>query len=140
MLVVYRPRAMKATRVILIVCEIFLTVATIVSGISMLAGFLEQGDALEDTWFSDFTIPALILIFVHGGLAVAGTVVLLKRVTWAPFVTFSSGMAMVIWICVQMTMVQYSWMQPAFLGLGVVIAALSQVLYWGERRRRLAPA
>jgi hypothetical protein len=131
---------MKVTRVVLIVCEIFLAVSTIVSGISMLVGFLKPGDALKDSWFSDFTIPGILLIVVLGGLAVAGTVVLLKRLPWAPFVTFSSGMAIIIWICVQMTMVQYSWMQPAFLGLGVVIAALAQVLYWGERRRRLAQA
>jgi hypothetical protein len=127
--------AVKATRIILIVCEIFLAVATIVSGISMLAGWLKAAPGvLDDSWFRSFTIPAFILIFVIGALAVAGTVVLFKRVPWAAFITFSSGMSIIIWICIQMTMIQYSWMQPAFLGLGVVIAVLSQVLYWVPRR------
>lgn len=88
--------------------------------------------------FQDFFIPGLILFAVLGIGPVLVTLALwlrprwrwlrgLERLTrehWAWSAALAVGAALVIWIAVQLLLVDFFWLQPALLALGLVILAL----------------
>jgi hypothetical protein len=86
---------------------------------------------LEDTPFSDYTIPSAILGTVVGGSMTTGAIAVWQRNRLAGELSMAAGGILATWIAVQVTIWRgRSWMQPASLAAGLVTAAL------GERVRR----
>lgn len=80
--------------------------------------------------FSDYLIPGLVLggLFGIGSLVVAAMG--LRRSRLAPFLAFAIGCAQMIWISVELAIIQeFSFLHPACFGLGLVIAVAS--VPWG---------
>lgn len=127
---------MKALPATLIVIETFAGLSAVASAVSYAAGVLELDPAdLEGTFFSSYTVPMLILGIVLGGGGLLATILLLRRARSGPFFAFANGCAFMIWILIQITMIEYSWLQILYFGLGLVIVVLAFPLC----RRALRP-
>ena len=80
---------------------------------------------LDGSPFSDFLIPGLILLLVLGVLPLVATAGLWLGRRWAWYAAFAVGCALMIWILVEITIVPFSWLQPAFGVVGVLIFAVA---------------
>lgn len=81
--------------------------------------------------FPDYTIPGLVLggLFGIGSLVVAGMG--LAHVRIAPFLAFAIGCAQMIWIGVELAIIQeLSFLHPTFFGVGLVIAVSAAKWGW----------
>jgi hypothetical protein len=121
------------------VCIAFLVVlglGAIAGGIALLAqpdGSVMHFDValLAGTPFTDYTVPGLILggLFGIGSFIVAGLG--LARYRIAPFLAFAIGCAQMIWIVVELAIIEeLSFLHPAFFGIGLIIAATA--VPWGR--------
>lgn len=80
--------------------------------------------------FTDYLVPGLILggLFGIGSLVVA--VMGVRRSRLAPFLAFAIGSAQMIWIVVELAIIQeLSFLHPVFFAVGAVIAA--SAVPWG---------
>lgn len=85
---------------------------------------------LAGTPFSDYVVPGLILggLFGIGSLVVAGMG--LRRSRLAPFLAFAIGCAQMIWIVVELAIIEeLSLLHPLFFGIGLFIAIAA--VSWG---------
>jgi urea transporter len=81
---------------------------------------------LDGSPFTDYLVPGLILggMFGFGSLLVAAMGML--RLRAAPFLAFIIGCGQMIWIAVQLTIIEeFSFLHPTMFGVGLVIAAAS---------------
>jgi hypothetical protein len=85
---------------------------------------------LEGSPFTDYFVPGLIL---GGGFGIGSLVVAamgLRRSRLAPFLAFAIGSAQMIWIVVELAIIQeVSFLHPVFFGIGLVIAV--SAVAWG---------
>lgn len=80
---------------------------------------------LDGSPFSDFLVPGLILLLVLGVLPLVAVVGLWLGARWAWYAAVAVGCALMIWILVEITMIPFSWLQPAFGVVGVLIFAVA---------------
>ena len=92
-------------------------------------------ERLSRTPFSNFLLPGLILFLFNGVFPAITIYGLLQRPDWRWIAVFNvyrdkhwswtyalfSGVILITWITVQMFMVDYFWLQPACIGLGLLI-------------------
>jgi hypothetical protein len=87
-------------------------------------------DLLAGSPFPDFLIPGLVLggLFGVGSLVVA--VMGIRRSRLAPFLAFGIGCAQMVWIVVQLAIIDaWSWLHPTCFAIGLVIAVAA--VPWG---------
>jgi len=120
-----------------------LGVSAILPGINMITdpsgsrlGFPEG--ALAKTPFEDYFIPGLLLTVFIGLLPLIACWALWKKPSstlmdrlnpvpsfhWAWTIALTSGLGLILWIGVQMTMVPYFFLQPVLLTWGAVLVIL----------------
>lgn len=76
---------------------------------------------LANSPFDSYVVPGLILGVVVGGTQLAAAIALLARHRTALLLSAVAGFGMLIWIFVELAIIrQYSWLQTAYFGLGVV--------------------
>jgi hypothetical protein len=80
---------------------------------------------LDGSPFSDYLIPGLILMLVLGVLPLVAAAGLWTGHRWAWFAAVAVGAGLMIWILVEMTIIPYTWLQPAFGVVGVLIFAVA---------------
>jgi hypothetical protein len=74
---------------------------------------------LENSPFSSYFIPGLILGVVVGGTQLAAAIALLARRGIALLLSAVAGFGMLIWVFVELAMMQqFSWLQAAYFFLG----------------------
>ncbi|MBK9336840.1 MAG: hypothetical protein IPM98_09725 [Lewinellaceae bacterium] len=92
-------------------------------------------DLLAETPFSGFFLPGLILLVFNGlfplfvalGLwrepawSWANALNIYPDRHWAWTYALYSGFSIIIWITVQITMVEFTWLQPAYIAVGLLI-------------------
>ena len=86
---------------------------------------------LEGSPFSDFLVPGLILggLFGVGSFVVA--VIGWQRSRLAPFLAFAIGVALMIWIVVELAILgELSFLHPTMFLIGLAIAAASVAWGW----------
>jgi hypothetical protein len=74
---------------------------------------------LTKSAFSSYLVPGLILGLVVGGTQAAAAAALLARRRAALLLSAVAGFGMLIWIFVELSVIQhYSWLQAVYFGLG----------------------
>ena len=129
-----RPELTLAGKICLVALSL-LGIGALAGGIALVSqpdGSVMHFDValLAGSPFADFTVPGLIL----GGLFGVGSLVVvvlgLRHAPIAPFLAFAIGVAQMIWIVVELSVIrELSFLHPVFFGTGLVIA-LSAVP-WG---------
>ncbi len=76
---------------------------------------------LEGSPFDSFLIPGLILLVVLGIMPLVAAVGLWVRPPCAWWLAGVVGCGLLVWIVVQMTIVDFDWLQPTYLGMGLAI-------------------
>ena len=90
---------------------------------------------LSDSPFSNYLLPGVILFLFNGVFPMATLYGLIKKPDWSWAGGFNiypdkhwswacslySGVILIVWTTVQMFMVSYFWLQPAFVGVGLLI-------------------
>ncbi len=95
---------------------------------------------LDGSPFADYLIPGLILLLVLGVLPLVALAGLWLGRLWGWYAAFVVGCGLVIWILVEITIIPYSWLQPFFGTVGVLIAVVSLLppvrRFYGVRQSR----
>lgn len=120
------------SRIVLLVLLGFTAATSIVSGLVMLLQtWLGLGAIalppeaslplwlLQDSPFSSYLVPGLILALVVGGTHLAAFVLTLRRARPAGFVTAVAAFAILIWIFVQMVFIPFSALQALYFAVGL---------------------
>jgi len=94
----------KVIRIALFVIEAFIGLSAIQGGIALLRGAFDQVVPvawLAGTPFSDYTIPALVLVIVVGGSALLAAATVFIHREWAVLVSVLAGLLMVGYLVVE---------------------------------------
>lgn len=93
---------------------------------------------LDNSPFTSFLWPALLLLVVIGGTQAVATMLLLTREAAAFLWSAIAGFGMIIWILVETIIIQgFSWLQGIYFATGVVelmlVLALLGIVPWLPR-------
>ncbi len=119
--------------------EIFLSLGALAGGGALMLG--PRGEiiplpleALQGSPFADYFVPGAILFTILGLGPLAAAWLAWRRNPRAPDAAFSIGLALLIWLAVEIAIIGYSSsppLQPFYLLLGAVMAGLG--LAWRVR-------
>ncbi|MFI5287203.1 MAG: hypothetical protein ACHQ4F_12890, partial [Candidatus Dormibacteria bacterium] len=100
--------------------NLFLGLTAVAGGVGLLAGWISVPvSSLTGSPFSDYTIPATLLIIGVGGTAlVAAWLVLLRTVLAIPASAIAGG-AIIIFEAVEWSVIGFAWLQALYIGVGV---------------------
>lgn len=92
---------------------------------------------LRTSPFSDYLVPGLFLLLVHGVGTGAGSFASFRRHRLAGEAAIVLGAVMMVWIVVQVWWIQQlHWLHPLYFGLGVLELALGLRLRRNEQQLR----
>lgn len=132
---------MKKIRIIIIILQIFIALGAFGGAYGFISDPTGQSmgmttTILKDTPFRDFFIPGIILLLVNGVGSTLGALLFLFKQFTAPFFAILLGLALITWIIVQMNMVEFFWLQPAYLVLGILECFLGYILFKDQKKNR----
>ena len=122
-------------------------------GALLTGGFGAPQSMLENSPFTSFVLPALILLVVVGGTQATAAIQLIRRAPSSLLWNAVAGFGMIIWITTEVMMILgFSWLQVLYFATGVLQLALTfgllGIVPWAPRlslgrtgfRRRRGPA
>lgn len=139
----------KVLRIAIGVPEAFIALSAGVGGILLLSGTYEDGvlieaggrgqfllEWLQNTPFSDYTVPALILTVGVGGSSLIGAVLLFTGREEGILASAVAGLAMTGFIVAEGMMLRQgmSWIEALYGGLGLLVSGLAAHLWITEFR------
>jgi hypothetical protein len=143
----------KLVRIVIGVPAAFNALSAIGGGIARLPGTYKDGvlieaggqarfplEWLQDTPFSDYTIPALILTIGVGGSSLIAAVLVFTSRDEGVLVSAVAGLVVAGFIVGEVKLLRHgiSWIESLYLGLGLLIAGLATGFWMtGHRRHRL---
>ncbi len=120
---------------VLIVLMLFQGLSGIAGGIGLIGDPTGESiqipiEWLEDSPFNNYTIPGWILLMVLGIFPVLVFVLLLRKIQWAWHASLFIGIALMIWIIVEVLIIGYQPNPPLQLiyGLGGVLIVIFALL------------
>jgi hypothetical protein len=137
-------------RIAIGVPEAFIALSAMGGGIVMLGGTYQDGvlieaggrgqfplEWLQNTPFSDYTIPALILAIGVGGSSLIAAVLVFTGRKEGVLASVVAGLIMAGYTVVEVVMLKQgvSWIESLYFGLGLAIFGLATSLWMVERRR-----
>ena len=112
-----------------IVLEVFLGVGALGGGVALILG--PRGEvlplpvsALAGSPFRTYLVPGVVLFFVIGIGPLVAAALTWRRHRWAPFLAMAVGVALLVWMAVEIAIVGYTNtppLQATYLILGAVI-------------------
>jgi hypothetical protein len=139
----------KLVRIAIGVPEAFIALSAIGGGIVLLAGTYQDGvlieaggrgqfplEWLQNTPFSDYTIPALILAIGVGGSSLIAAVTVFTSREVGVLASVAAGLITAGYIVVEVVMLKQgvSWIEGLYFGLGLAISGLATYLWTAEHR------
>lgn len=115
--------------------QVFVGMGALAGGIPMLLNpkGSAQGlnpDMLANSPFTDFLIPAIILVSIHGLGSLIGANATMNRKKYSGLLGAFLGTALIIWIIVQYYFIRTTnWLQPTFFIIGIVEVGLGFYLH-----------
>jgi len=140
----------KLVRIAIGVPTAFNALSAIGGGIALLAGTYKDGvlieaggraqfplEWLQNTPFSDYTIPALILTIGVGGSSLIAAVLVFTGREEGVLASVVAGLIMVGFIVGEVVMLKQgiSWIEGLYSGLGLLISGLAAYLWMAEHPR-----
>ncbi len=112
----------------------FIALTAIAGGIAILAGWEDFPLTwLEGTPFKDFTLPALILIFIVGGSALVASITIFKKHRLAKKLAMLAGLVMMGQIITELWILNQEggahWIQYFYFSLGLLLFILSLIAH-----------
>jgi len=86
---------------------------------------------LDGSPFASYVVPSIVLLVAVGGSMALAAATVLRRVRRAPEVSIAAGAVLLVWIGVEVLIIPFNWLQPAFAALALVVIAA------GRRMRSL---
>jgi hypothetical protein len=138
----------KLVRIMIGVLAAFIALSAIGGGIVLLAGTYQDGvlieaggrgqfplEWLQNTPFSNYTIPALVLAFIVGGSSLIATVTVFASREVGVLASMAAGLIMAGFIVVEVVMLKQgiSWIEGLYFGFGLVIFGLATYLWIEDR-------
>lgn len=128
------------TRQLILFLELFIGVTALVGGAALVAspdgaalGFATEW--LNGSPFSNYLVPGLFLAFGIGGEALATALLVYRRHPIAPILSASSGITLLVWICLQIFWIGYRHpLQPLYAILGLIVFQASLTLLMRQRK------
>jgi hypothetical protein len=116
----------RTERNVLAGLDLFAAISAIGGGIGLLIGVIPLPlSLLNGTPFTSYVIPALILMVVVGGSALAATIALLHQEPAAPTLSAVAGLIMIGWISVEVALLGLiTGLQPFYFAVGLAMLAL----------------
>jgi hypothetical protein len=139
----------KLVRIAIGVAEGFIALSAIGGGIALLLGTYQDGvlieaggrgqfplEWLQNTPFSDYTIPALVLAIGVGGSSLIGAVLVFTGREVGVLASIVAGLIMAGYIAVEVVMLKQgiSWIESLYFGLGLLVSGLATSLWMVEHR------
>ena len=136
-------------RIAIGVPEAFIALSAIGGGIVLLLGTYQDGilieaggrcqfplEWLQNTPFSDYTIPALILAIGVGGSSLIAAVLVFTGREEGELASVVAGLIMAGFTVVEVVMLKQgvSWIEGLYFGLGLLISGLAASLWMAEHR------
>lgn len=85
-------------------------------------------DALVGSPFSSYLIPGILLVAVVGGIHLAALLMLKRRTRFSVFASAAAGIALLVWIFVQMAIVPFNALQAVYFTAGIVEIGLVLIM------------
>jgi hypothetical protein len=128
-------------RTALILTDAFLALSAIGGGIALLAGWIKMPlYPLQDSPFPDYTLPAILLAGVVGGLALVGCLATLNHEPFALRISAMAGLAVIGFVTVEALIIGTVWLQVVYFLVGVLIVGLAIYLSAPEAGPARKPA
>lgn len=127
----------RNVRIAVMFIDLFAAVSAIVGAIGLVVGFMKIPlSVLVGTPFTDFTIPALLLGVVVGGSALVATgIVLFGPRRFEALAAGLAGCVMVGWMIGEFILIGIgTWVQVAYLVVGILMIGLAGLLAWTEQQ------
>jgi hypothetical protein len=107
--------------------EILLSVGAMFGGIGLITGGLEFGaETMAKLPFGSAMLAGFALLIVNGVFPAIVAVAAVMRNRWAPEGHAAVGLTLMFWILIQVGFIGWvSWLQAAYLGLGLLIEGLA---------------
>jgi hypothetical protein len=114
--------------------ETFVGLSAVYGGTAMLRDPLHPmgvtTDLIAGSPFTTYTWPGVLLLILVGIAPLLLAIGVVTRVRGAVALSAAFGVGLVAWICVQWALLlDRLWLQPVMFAIGIVIVALSPVLY-----------
>ncbi|MCF8357329.1 MAG: hypothetical protein K9H26_01135 [Prolixibacteraceae bacterium] len=119
--------------------QVFIGMSAVAGGMPMILnpGGTDQGlttEVLANSPFNDYLIPGILLFTINGLGSLAGAYFSLKERPFAGFAGIILGVALIIWIIVQVYYLGLSsWLQPLFFFVGVAELVLGILIFKKEK-------
>lgn len=121
-----RPARHRLRRDLLVAAEVVVALSALGGGIFGVMGARGVPRAwLDGTPFHTYLIPGLILAGVVGGSMIAALVAELRGSPKADLLSVAAGVVLLAWLLVEVIVIPFSWLQPAFAALGLFVIVLA---------------
>lgn len=114
--------------------QVFVGLSGVAGGIGLVSdpSGLNVGMSIEilaDTPFSNFLVPGLVLLAINGLGSLLGSFLTLTQRPFAAKAAIALGILLIAWIVIQVYWIGLvHWLQPLYLGLGILELALGFML------------
>lgn len=117
------------------ILQIFIGVGAVIYGL-LLASYPDGSKAglplelLSGSPFANYLIPGILLLLVNGVGNVVSSILSFSRHKYAGYAGMFFGVALIIWIIVQIILIGYAnLLQPFYLSLGIIELLLGIIMY-----------
>ena len=129
---------MKGLRIALLVIHIVIGIGALGGGYACLADPINPAgvsiELLKGSPFETFLIPGIVLFGLFGIGNCVSCILLVKRFTYHGYIAAILGGAMIIWIVVQVMVIQsIVFLHILFLSIGAIQGLIGLALLWEER-------